>query len=44
MHALLPGLAPGAADISIDAADLDIHLQRRDAILVPVTLKSMSPR
>jgi hypothetical protein len=27
-----------------DALDLDVHLQRGDAVSVPATLKSMSPR
>jgi len=31
-------------DLFGDAGDLDVHLQRGDAQLVPATLKSMSPR
>ena len=31
-------------DLFGDAGDLDVHLQRGDALSVPATLKSMSPR
>ena len=31
-------------DLLGDAGDLDVHLQRGDAVVVPATLKSMSPR
>ena len=31
-------------DLARDAVDLDVHLQRGDAVGVPATLKSMSPR
>ena len=30
-------------DLRRDAGDLDVHLQRGDALRVPATLKSMSP-
>jgi hypothetical protein len=29
--------------MSIDAADLDVHLQRQMLVRVPATLKSISP-
>ena len=39
------GLAEGDLhDLLGDAGDLDVHLQRGDAVEVPATLKSMSPR
>ena len=31
-------------DLLGDSGDLDVHLQRGDALAVPATLKSMSPR
>ena len=33
-----------AQDLERDARDLDVHLQGGDALSVPATLKSMSPR
>jgi hypothetical protein len=45
VHPGLAGLGERVAqDVERDARDLDVHLEGGDAVLVPATLKSMSPR
>ena len=45
VHPAVPGLVQGDLhDLLGDRGDLDVHLQRGDALSGPATLKSMSPR